>query len=377
MTSIVRASHPAELLRLVPVLAGFTPRRSLVLVPFCEGRSRGAMRLDLPPDAGDLGAYAAQAIGMLCRVPGADATAIFVYDDELPCTAGLPRAQLVAEVRDRLAVCGFELIEALCVRSDAWADYRDEQQHWHPLAEIPTPPELPGLGDLAGDQRSGSALPDVDPVQKAAVAEAFAALDPVLGRRVDAPSQAASGGREHPLATAAAAVLDDLPTFLERMLAGHEPDDPFDLAVLAWCLNRPMLRDVGLIQWARGFDDGVRTLAAQLTFRNRGTHVPDALAATLLGQGPRPDPDRLGRALTLIRRVSSCAPEEVRAGPLVAAAWLAWALGRSTHASAYIELALVSEPGHTMATLLHRMIETGMLPDWAFDMHQSDLSTNT
>src|SRR5690606_15421691 len=45
MTTIIRATDPAELLGAIPALAGFTPRRSVVLLPFRGGSTHGAMRV--------------------------------------------------------------------------------------------------------------------------------------------------------------------------------------------------------------------------------------------------------------------------------------------------------------------------------------------
>ena len=72
MSVTVKAADAAQFLSLVPRLLGFTPTRSLVLVPMARGRSLGAMRLDLPPD--DLvDTLASRAIGMICRIADAEA----------------------------------------------------------------------------------------------------------------------------------------------------------------------------------------------------------------------------------------------------------------------------------------------------------------
>lgn len=45
MTTIIHATEPAELLGIVPALAGFTPRRSVVLLPFRGARTHGALQI--------------------------------------------------------------------------------------------------------------------------------------------------------------------------------------------------------------------------------------------------------------------------------------------------------------------------------------------
>lgn len=93
MSTIVRATSPAEFLALVPHLLGCTPRNSLALVTFAGGRSLGALRIDLPgPDAvSDIENVAATVIGMACKVPRTDAIAAVVYTETKLADAEAPR----------------------------------------------------------------------------------------------------------------------------------------------------------------------------------------------------------------------------------------------------------------------------------------------
>ena len=75
MTTIVKAASAAQFLALVPRMLGYRPTRSLVLIPFAGSRSLGAMRIDLPADAESVDAAAATVLGMVCRLPEADAVA--------------------------------------------------------------------------------------------------------------------------------------------------------------------------------------------------------------------------------------------------------------------------------------------------------------
>ena len=50
----------------------------------------------------------------------------------------------------------------------------------------------------------------------------------------------------------------------------------------------------------------------------------------------------------------------------VAVPWLAWALGRSTHAERYAILACEVEPEHGLAEIVRSFVLAGHLPDWAF-----------
>lgn len=366
MTTVMRASDSAELLGLVPALAGFTPRDSLVILPFRAGRAHGAMRMDLP-DAGIApDEFADAALHLVLRLPEVDAAAVVVYSDDpvqrVPDGLLLPHLTVVEELLGTLHDAGVHILEALCVTDDGWADYFDEMPRLRALDEIPPAPDLPGIGDVSGDQLAGSALPSADLAERERVGHALADLSAVLDReRRGAPVSAEA----HPSALAAVILLEDIPAFAEAVL--DEPDDlpPFACAALLWSLAQPTIRDAMLVQWATDAAFGIRALSAQLSYSASGEAIPDAVGQVFLGRGARPDPDRLGCALRVVRLAAARAPREARPGALTAAAWLAWALGRSSHASAYVDEALQIEPTHRMAALIGTMLSAALLPEWA------------
>lgn len=364
MTTILRASRPAELLGLIPALAGYTPHRSLAVLPFEGARTYGAIRADLPSPDAALDEYVARVIGLVCRVPEADAVVFAVYDDNELGEEALPWAELIAALSGRAEACGIEVREALCVGADAWASYLGDGGGRHPLSEIPLPPTVPGLGDVSGTQHDGVTLAEADQAEAEAVASALGVLGPLLARRLEDGTAPKS---IDPRAVEALEALDDVPAFFERMLETGERMPPYLCAALAWCLGTPMLRDVALVQWARDRQTGVLALGAQLAFLTGDAAAPERIARTLLGLGERPDPDRLHAALRRVRTVAALVPDEARVGPLVVAAWLSWALGRSTHAAEYIAQAQVIDPDHSMAALLATLVDSGALPEWAFE----------
>lgn len=155
MTTVVKAKDPASFLRLVPVMAGFTPRQSIALVPFRRKRSAAVMRMDIPrasvtdrldgvPD------FAEAAMALIERVPGADGVAIVVYTDDEPADTPegvvLPHEELVEALRDAADDHDLRLIEALCVTPDGWGDYLDELPQLQPVPDAATEAEL-GLED--------------------------------------------------------------------------------------------------------------------------------------------------------------------------------------------------------------------------------------
>jgi hypothetical protein len=183
------------------------------------------------------------------------------------------------------------------------------------------------------------------------------------------PSDAASTGsdadRVDPAALAAAARLDDLPELFEDVL--REPDalDAYDLAAIGWCLARPSLRDIALVQWSGNLHQGDEALTAQLRWES-GEEYPPHLAMRMWGEGDPPSPARLDQALRLARRVAASVPRALRPGPLAMCAWLAWALGRSTHAAEYAQQACDIEPDHGLSQIVLSFVHAGHLPDWAF-----------
>lgn len=368
MTTIIHATDPAEFLGLVPALAGFTPRQSLVMLPFHGSRTQGAMRIDLPDDEVEPDTFAGVALQALLQVPGVDAAAFVVYTDEsaqrIPDGLLLPQLTTAEALLDVCAHTGVPVVEALCVTPDGWSDYLDDEPFVHPLDGIPTAPDVPGIGDVSGDQLAGAALPPSDLADREMVGRALRDLDDVMQRheRGGAPL----GGGENPLALIMAeALLDDLPRFAEDLLEAPADDDAHTCAALLWCLQRPALRDAILVQWATDLAFGERALDAQLDFSASGSGIPDAVGQVFLGRGPRPDADRLGCALQVVRSAVSRAPRHAKPGALTAAAWLSWALGRSTHAGEYVDQALAIEPGHSMASLISTMLSAAVLPEWA------------
>ena len=64
--------------------------------------------------------------------------------------------------------------------------------------------------------------------------------------------------------------------------------------------------------------------------------------------------------------LGQCLARGLQPGPLATCAWLAWALGRSTHAELYARRACDIEPEHGLAEIVQSFVHAGHLPDWAF-----------
>ncbi|MBN9192491.1 DUF4192 family protein [Microbacterium sp.] len=380
MSTVIKAAGPARFLSLVPHLLGFHPTRSLVLVPFSGRRSVGAMRFDLPSAAGadDVERIASTCIGMVCRLPDANAVALVVYTDDSLHRAddSVPHRAFVRAIAARADACGIEVRDALCVGADAWTAYPDDgaAPRLGDLSEVAAPAadDLPPV--RVGDQAAGAELPAVADEAAQPVAAALRALDQAV-RTVCADVSAEPGaderaiatlGRLDPHALTAACRLDELPALFEDVLA-WDPSAlaPFDAATLIWCLARPALRDIALVQWCGTLADGEAALDAQLQWEG-GADYPADLGMRMWGEGTRPDRDRLSRALELARHAAALAPDAVRPGAPATCAWLSWALGRSTHAESFARRACELEPEHGLGEIVRSFVAVGHVPDWAF-----------
>lgn len=371
MTTIVKAANAAQFLSLVPRMLGFRPTRSIVLVPFAGTRTIGVMRVDLPrsSDAATLDRVAATLIGMACRVSGADAVTVVAYTDaRFSDDERMPHRDLIAAIERRADASGLHLNDALCVAADGWASHFDPDAPatGHPLDELQhTPAGAEHLDVADGDQSAGADLPMVDPAEKERTAHALTSLEDAV-RLLCGEEVAGSDRRVDPTALSAACALDDLPVLFEDALRWDAAGPaPFGAATLIWCLGRPSLRDIALVQWHGDVTAGDEAFAAQLRWE-AGEEYPAHLAMFLWGEGERPDPERLETALTIVRRVAAAAPRAARSGPLATCAWLSWALGRSTHAEHYASLACEIEPEHGLAEIVLSFVMAGHLPDWAF-----------
>ena len=387
MSVTVKAADAAQLLSLVPGLLGFTPTQSLVLVPMARGRSLGAMRIDLPPEPDADGSAASEivetvasrSIGMVCRIGEADAVLAIVYTDApidgAPDSAPLlPGAALFAALAAHADACGLGLVDALTVAADGWGSHLDPDlapggrslDELRPRGAAAAALEASTRGvDLAGDQAAGANLPRVGQPARRQTALALRSLGAALEAICGIPQVNGSGGRIDPAALEAACELDDLPRLFEQALAWRPADAPMRAAMVGWCLSRPALRDVALVQWASDHDGGDLAMEAQRRWED-GFDYPADLASVMWGEGPRPDADRVESALALAREVAALMPKTHRPGPLAVCAWLSWALGRSSHADRYARMALSLDPRHGLADIVRSFVGAGHLPDWAF-----------
>lgn len=189
---------------------------------------------------------------------------------------------------------------------------------------------------------------------------------PVSGAAEHEASESEASSRVDPQALATVCRLDDLPRFFEDALSGQlAAGDVYGMAALVWCLARPALRDVALVQWSGNLAQGDEAFDAQLRWE-AGEEYPAHLAMRMWGEGEQPQVSRLEAALALSRNAAALSPLASQPGALAMCAWLSWALGRSTHAATYAERACEIEPEHGLSQIVLSFVGAGHLPDWAF-----------
>lgn len=328
---VLKAEGIGELIGAVTALLGYMPVQSLVIAPFVGSRAEGAMRVDLPTDAEVYPAMVAQVMGLTCRVPGVTGFAAVVYTDG----SESEHEGLASTLLSAATFVGLDVAAVAYVTPTTWGEYFEGAAR--PLTTLPA---LPGPGLVRkGDQTSGTSLPVVDEALRARISTA---------------------ALPHLENLDACALFEEVPTWDVNAL------DAGKVATLIGLMSLPLYRDVALAQWATTESQGRETLAAQHAYLD-GAPIPDHLAKVIMGQGSRPEGDRLRGALAVCRVAAAHAPsEEAAAAMLTACGWLSWAMGSSTHASFYIDRAQATSPALSMAHLLAEIIERGTLPDWAF-----------
>ncbi|MFB8386470.1 DUF4192 family protein [Microbacterium sp. NPDC055910] len=332
LPTLHKATQPGDFLAAVPPMLGYQPTDSVVVIPFDGPRTIGAMRFDLPSveNAVHLATVAA---GLVCRVENATGLAVIVYGERAEAEAV---AEAITQTADE---CGLSMIERFYVTGAGWGLIGDDA-----VSPMPEVPEHLAAMVTAADQHAGAVLPEADEALAREVAEA---LPGDLGIRL--------------------AMLDVDPLDLFEQSLSWDGSDlkAQSAATMITLLNRPSLRDVAVVQWAHGFAAGESALDAQIAWEN-GVDYPKHLAMVMWGEGPRPDADRLSAALTACRHLAALAPESEQVGPLAVAAWLSWALGRSTHADAYSLRALAIDPEHGLSQIVGTFVAAGHLPDFSF-----------
>jgi len=381
MTTVVSTASAADFLAVVPHLVGFEPQNSVVFVAFRGRRTCGAMRFDLPDPvesgADDAGSklykrVATTLVGVLSKLPGVDAVVPVVYTGEtFADSGGAPRAAFARAIIARFEFSGFELRDALCVAADGWGSYFDDKcpPSGRSLAaivesaildDVPAS-DLPPLGQI----ERWAALPEATAAQRARVARSVKKFSTAIdGRLLSSAGVPLDGDAP---ADAPARLLAEIPPVLERILDHGAIAIEADAVGFVITLARlPALRDVVMLQWAFDIDVGDNVLDDARRFANGAPPFGLETAGLMLGRGPRPNPERIDRAIEVVKGVTALAHRSDRAPLFCILAWLSWALGRSSVANLFVSAAEEIDDGYGFAQLMRAVLDRGMLPEWAF-----------
>lgn len=369
---IIRAASTADFLAMVPALAGFAPRCSVVCVPFVGKRTgEPIIRVDLPDRRreSDFRHLAGHLIGIVSRLRAVDRVAIIVYTDlDFTVERGIPYLDLGRALEKAFTRAGFAVVESACVANDGWGSYleRSHQNEGRPLAEIAESPLGSRTEVIEAARRGIDALvgiPDADAGARSSVAELL------------------EGRRELPVERL------DLLDVVEGAMAASELT-PLTAAGLLRVMQMPSARDVMLLQAAYGKDVGAYAFAEQARMtrikRQTGESMDEIAARELASSATRedavymsslmmgttdrrPDWPRLERGRGLYGELASLAPAEAAAPALTCLAWFNWALGRGSAAGDLLDRVLAAEPGYGLALVLHTWFGSGAIPEWLFD----------
>jgi len=385
-TNIVKTGRAQDFLALVPQLAGFLPENSIVLVAFRGTRTCGALRFNLPDPTLAPKLYkriATSLVGALCKIPGVDAVVPVSYTDaRFGGLCGIPHERFVDTLVKRAELAGFLVRDALCVAADGWGSYLDPDcpAGGRPLNDIAGSPATQAIPEEARRElatlSSLADLPVVDAATKVRLSRDFARFQRLGGEAGTQPELVAMiGDVLDPVETAEAALDWDVLAL-----------EAEDAAILLYLVQGPANRDQMMLQFAFGRQVGVRTFELNARYaaiqRITGRSMDDIIRAEqesgvrgdptgtgdlMLGLSTeRPDPDRVERAIRVLKTIVALAPRRARPAPLCMLAWLSWALGRGSVAGIFVDQALALDPEYSMARLLYTLFSTGRLPEWAY-----------
>jgi hypothetical protein len=326
-TLLVRASTPADLLRLVPHLLGFRPAASLVVIGVAPPRDRIrlTLRYDLPdpPGAHLVADVAAHAVAVL-RKQRLKAVVAIGYGAEALVTP-MARALRAAVWQDRI-----DLLEFLRVEDGRYWSYVCGNEECCPVAGVPF--------DDGADDPAEAALAEVGPVL-ASRADLAARVAP-LGYITSESMRQATRRAEQRVTRLLARVRRASRLGAARHLIAIE-----GLTAVGTMIAR--YRDGGRFST----DDEI----ARITVALRDLRVRDDAWA-------RMDPEYAAAHQRLWTDVVRRAQPGYVAAPASLLAFVAWQSGNGALANVALDRALADDPGYSMAALLRQAIDSGAPP---------------
>lgn len=314
---LIQLTTPADIAAVAPLLIGFVPSESILLLSLREPRGRlgRTMRYDLPPPEADE-ALADEIVRRLL-VDRATRAAVVIYT-EAADDGGLPRAALAALLEQHFDAAGLVTKEMLLVRDGRWWSYLCSRPDCCP----------PG----------GTPLTVTDAASRTA-AEQILHGSVVLSSREDLERSLDFTGPLGPAVAAEQLAAADWACALEVVERGVETVRRDSLALWQTALSRFAVPPavVGDLEWAE--------LVARLSDRR----VRDRVLTEVLDR----EDALVGLLHALVRRTP--APYDADVCGLLA--WIAALRGEGALANVALDRALRSEPDHGMCTLLRTALD--------------------
>lgn len=355
MVNTVRMTCPVDLLAGVPLLLGFVPEESVVVVSLRGDSGTGAalgvtVRVDLPRQQ-DAAEVAAEVLGHVQR-DGASEAVVVVYSEDPDPGA---RPEISASVAVLRAVGAEQGVPVSAVWHVGPGRYRrlhgrgpgasegpvDELRNSGAAAEL----MLTGRTAAASRADLGAGLDGQDTGRVVAVAAAVA-------RAMDVPA-AQRGDRAFLVWTMETARAQEAGP---RAEIGVEP-----AGLLLAGLSTPAVRDAFLVSCVPGQHDAAEAMVGG------DLHAGgDVLTRYVFGAEEAVHPDRevTCAAMAVLRSVIRQAPPEVQVEPLALLAFLAWWCGEWPLAAECGRRALAADRGHRLTALVMASMDSMVQPGW-------------
>ena len=329
-TRVVRARSLQELLAVVPLLLGFMPEASLVVIGVAPPRDRVrvTLRYDLPdpPDADLAADIVGHAVGVL-RSQRLTAAVAVGYGPEAPVTA------LAGALRDAARAAGIDLRDVLRVFGGRYWSYTCGDEACCPAAGTPF-----DVTDHSASAEMAAAGTQVL-AGRAAVA---ARVAPIGGIAAESMRQATRRAEQHVTQLLAKVRKSARIGAARHMIAAE------GLAAVGTMIAR--YRGGG--RFTSDYE------IARITVALRDLRVRDDAWA-------RMDPAHAEAHLRLWTDVTRRAQPGYAAAPAALLAFVAWQSGDGALANVALDRALADDPGYSMALLLRQVITAGAPPSLA------------
>ena len=394
MPQIIRAETDADFIAMVPALLGMRPTRSLVLVMFEGSRSAGGARVDLPAGRStrELRSLADLCVNIASRSRGIDRVATVVYSDTtFEHERGIPWVDLSRAIEQRMQRAGFGITAQLCVAPDGWGNARatGADRGPRPLAEIELSPSVERVSGIpVDDPQTWGTLPEPEPWLDEQIDEY---LELNSAHWSDPTSR--DDGWPDVISPGDAESLHNLIELIVSRPA--KAMGALEIATLAAYASLPSWRDTLMLQMAFGRRIGQRAADSHRFWnaerQRRGGTMDEVVAASRLtgdactdleesvlaglitGESAvRPSLDRCTNAIAALLRAAANVDLDLRAGLLCMAAWLNWAIGRSSAAHALIAQGVLVDPSHRMMQIVEVLVDSGRVPEWMFSRHEDE-----